>query len=267
MEFFATCNGIPVHISDSRKGDRTVIMLHGYLETFYIWEEFISLIEKHFRVITLDLPGHGLTGSHKEINSLEFSADVVNEVLDRCNVAKAAIAGHSMGGYIALEAVKKYPGRFTSLVLMHSLPNSDSEQKKEERNREIELIKAAKLMTLVKRSVPKMYSVENLRKFDEKIRETEELAQTHDPGGIIASLEGMKARPDNTKFLADSKIPALLFFGEKDNYILPEKAKATASSLPGKKVVFLENSGHNGFIEEPSVVSEIFIKFLGENLE
>ena len=74
MEYFAISNGIPVHILDTKKGDTTIVLLHGYLETLYIFNEFVEMLEKKYRVIAIDLPGHGLTGSDKEINSMEFCA-------------------------------------------------------------------------------------------------------------------------------------------------------------------------------------------------
>ena len=49
MEFFAISNNIPVHIYDSKKGDQTIVLLHGYLETLYIYTEFSFLLEKNYR--------------------------------------------------------------------------------------------------------------------------------------------------------------------------------------------------------------------------
>ena len=63
MEYFVTCNGIPVHVSETGKGDKAIILLHGYLETLYIWEEFRSLLPDSSRIVSIDLPGLGLTGS------------------------------------------------------------------------------------------------------------------------------------------------------------------------------------------------------------
>ena len=60
MEYFAISNGIPVHILDTKKGDTTIMLLHGYLETLYIFNEFIEELEKKYRVIAIDLPGHGI---------------------------------------------------------------------------------------------------------------------------------------------------------------------------------------------------------------
>lgn len=263
MEYFATCNEIPVYISDSQKGEKCIILLHGYLETLYVWSDFVKQLLPHMRVISIDLPGHGLTGSAKEINTIEFCADVVKTVLDKCGVKESFILGHSMGGYIAIEAVKRYPEVFCGLILMHSGPTADTPEKKLDRDREIALIRQAKLSSIAKMGIPKMFAPKNLRSMDEKIFEIIELTETHDPEGIVASVEGLKARADNLEFLKSYKKPLLMFFGTEDYHIPMEKAELLALALPQAKAVFLANSGHNGFLEEPVVVGEAIKAFIG----
>src|SRR5574344_1117122 len=87
MEFFATAGGISVHISDTQKGENCLILLHGYLETMYIWNEFIDLISDDYRVIAIDLPGHGLSGS-TQVNTMDFDAQTVKEGLPRRRPAR-----------------------------------------------------------------------------------------------------------------------------------------------------------------------------------
>lgn len=262
MEFFATCNGIPVHISDSKNGDKVLILLHGYLETLYVWQDFLPLLPSEIRTISIDIPGHGLSGTHQTANTLEFCADVVRDVLKVCMVDNAIIMGHSMGGYIAIECIKKYPSLFSGLVLMHSTPYADSPEKLIDRDREIVLIKQAKLPAIAKMGIPKMFAEVNQRRFDEKIFEIIELSETHDPEGIVASIEGLKLRPDNIEVLKSTTIPILMFFGDSDYHISQEKAKEFVASLPKAKSVFLAHSGHNGFIEEPDLVKDELIKFM-----
>lgn len=262
MEFFATCKGIPIHISDSKKGDVVILLLHGYLETLYVWEDFITRLLPKIRIISIDLPGHGLSGSHKTCNSIEFSADVAKEVLDICKVEKACIIGHSMGGYIAIEAVKKYPERFTSLILMHSGPHADSEEKKVDRKREIALINKSKLQAIAKMGIPKMFAHENLRRMDEKIKEIIELTETHDPEGVVATLEGLMSREDNLDFLRNYSSPFLLVLGKQDYHIPEDKANLLIKELHNAEKLILEHSGHNGFLEETELVQKRVLEFL-----
>lgn len=260
MEFFAISNGIPVHVYDSKKGDKTILLLHGYLETLYIFEEFAQALQKQgYRVIMLDLPGHGLSGSDKEINTMEFSASIAADVLKKCNVEGVYIAGHSMGGYIAQHCVKLYPELFKGLILLNSTPFADSPEKKENRKKEIELVVNSKLGKLANISIPQMYSPDNLRRLDEKIEETLEIIETHDPMGIVACLKGMMERSDTKDVLANSN--ALAIYGDKDKFITDEIRDSLIKEFPNVKHCLVAGTGHNSFIENPAQVIELINEF------
>lgn len=284
MEFFAISNGIPVHISDSQKGEQTIVLLHGYLETLYIFTEFSFLLEKKYRVISVDLPGHGLSGSDKEINSMDFCAAVIMDVMDKCKVDKAFIAGHSMGGYVAQACAQNYPERVKGLILLNSVPFADSPEKKTDREREISLIQSSMLNRIAEISIPRMYDPENLRKLDEKIAETIEICETHDPKGIVASLRGMMQRKDYSEFIkkaaAGSKesttggecpittdaganpLPTLFIYGNNDKFNPIERINGIIEEFPMVEVKIIENTGHNSFIEQPDKCAEIISAFI-----
>lgn len=264
MEFFAISNGIPIHIQDTKKGDTTIMLLHGYLETLYIYSEFIELLQKTYRVIAIDLPGHGLSGSSKEINTMDFAADVAADVLKNiCKVTTPVyIAGHSMGGYVAQACMKNHRDIFKGLILLNSTPFADNPDKKADRLREIELVNSAKLNALAALSIPKMYATENLRRLDEKIEETVEITETHDPNGIVACIKGLMERPDNIELL--SELDKMLFvFGDRDKFISNEKAAEIAAKYPQATTVVIPGTGHNSFVEEPRKVAEAINKFIG----
>jgi pimeloyl-ACP methyl ester carboxylesterase len=263
MEYFKTVNGIPLHISDSKRGEKTIVLLHGYLETLYIWEEFTTLLSPEYRVISIDIPGHGLSASSDKF-SMELCANLLNSLLESLKIEKAAVLGHSMGGYFAIEAVKMYPERFAALIMMHSSPFADSDEKKEERKREIELIRQNKLMNIIKLSIPKMFASHNKSKMEEKILEIIETAEVHDPEGVITTIEAMMNREDNSEFIRNTKTPVFMFFGNNDNYISCEAAKSFLSTMKDPTYTFLENSGHSGFMEEPKLTSEKCVEFLSK---
>ena len=267
MEFFAISNNIPVFISDTQKGEETLILLHGYLETHYIFSEFVELLEKKYRVISIDLPGHGLSGSDNEVNSMDFVAAVVVEVMDKCKVEKAFVAGHSMGGYAAQACMELYPQRFKGLVLLNSVPFPDSEEKKSDREREISLIQSSMLGRIAEISIPRMYDSENLRVLDEKIQETIELCETHDPKGIVASLRGMMKRKDYSSFIKGlaGKTPTLFIYGDKDKFNPIERVNAIIEEFQGIEIKVIPDTGHNSFIEKPQQTAEILCSFIDSN--
>lgn len=261
MEYFTTAAGITVHLYDTEDKNsvetdkKTIILLHGYLETMYIWMEFANLLKTGYRVILLDLPGHGLTDSApadekgESVNTMEFCADVIKGVMDKCNIEKACIGGHSMGGFIAQNCCIKYPERFEKLIIFNSTPYKDKEEKTADRLREIEAIRKGKLETLAFISIPKMYNQENLRKFDDKIRETVELCETHFPEGIIASLKGMMQRRDTQELLKNTPLPILHFSGDSDPFLPEDTLKTMMNDFKNVKFIQFKNTGHNSFIE------------------
>lgn len=275
MEYFTTAGGITVHLCDTddkhivETDRKTVILLHGYLETMYIWSEFANILKTGYRVITLDLPGHGLTDSAPEdengesINSMEFCADVIKSVLDKIGIEKAVVGGHSMGGFIAQNCCIRYPEKFEKLIIFNSTPYKDKEEKAADRLREIEAVRNGKLETLACLSIPKMYHPDNLRKFDDKIRETVELCETHFPEGIISSIKGMQRRKDTSELLDKCPLPILHISGDTDPFLPKETLEKMMKDFTGVKFFNIPSSGHNSFIEAEKVCYEQVCEFIG----
>jgi pimeloyl-ACP methyl ester carboxylesterase len=261
MNYFLTSQKIPVHVHDTG-GDRpAVVLLHGYLETLSVWDDFVRRIERAVRVIRIDLPGHGLSGT-AAINSVDFSAQVLYDVLQAQGIREAVVAGHSMGGYTALAFAERFPETTRGLCLFHSTPDADTPHKHEGRDREIALIRDGRMTLAIRQGLPRMFADDNRARFASVIEELSEIAEIHEPEGLIACLEGMKQRPDRNAFLSSFEKPLLFVFGAKDRYILPETAQQLAARFPQAQVLWLPNSGHNGFIEEPEAVAQRFLAFM-----
>ena len=90
---------------------------------------------------------------------------------------------------------------------------------------------------------------------------TEQVAVTEDEG-IVALLNGMIARKDQNEMLRASKVPQLFILGRKDNYIPVEAAEKMVKEHPQARVVWLENSGHMGFLEEPETTARAILDFV-----
>jgi pimeloyl-ACP methyl ester carboxylesterase len=246
---------------DSGKGS-PVVLLHGYLESLNIWDDFARSLSDKFRVITVDLPGQGKSLIDGEISTMELMAECVNAVLLHLRINSAAIIGHSMGGYATLAMVEMYPEKVSAFGLFHSISWEDTDEKKKNRDREIDLIRHGKQDILFNTNIPKSFANDNLEKFKNEILEAKKIASQASPQGIIAVLEGMKERKNRTYLIEQTNKPVLFVVGKKDNYIPPERLLELASKAKNKYVVVLENSGHMGFIEEKQVALDEMEFFL-----
>ena len=262
MEFFATAANLAVHIQDSKKGGKAVLLLHGYMETMYIWNDLYDALKRDYRVIAIDLPGHGLSCS-APVNTIELMATVAKAVLDLCEVKKATVVGHSLGGYVALKCCELFPETFEKLVLLNSHPYPESEDFAPVREREINIINSGRLLALADISIPKMFHPNNLRRLDSKIREVVELCETHDPSGIIASIKGFTKRSDMSSWLESTSTPTLAVCGDSDGFMPSEMQLRMLEQFKNIQMVTLQECGHNAFLECPDKCLELIREFVG----
>jgi pimeloyl-ACP methyl ester carboxylesterase len=207
----------------------TIVFLHGYLESSVIWDSLAKELEEEYFVVCIDLPGHGKSYTISDDPSLEKFGEAVISVLNSLEVKNFQLVGHSMGGYLALSMLENYPKRIQSLVLFHSHCFADSDEKKLNREREIELVLNGKKESLFNISIPRLYSNDNLETFSVEVEKSLQIALTTSDMGVVSALKAMKGRPDRSEILAKAKVPVLLIGGRKDNLIpleLMEKMEA-----------------------------------------
>lgn len=253
----------PLHIADSERGEKCVVLLHGYLESMYVWDDFLPLITPKVRVITVDIPGHGISQVSGEIHTMEYIADVIHDMLDAMGIEKITLVGHSMGGYVSLAFCAKYAERLDGLVLLSSSPMPDTELKRENRRREIALVKAGKKDALARVAPETGFAPQNRRRLHSYIEDLVECVHVTEDEGIVALLNGMMERVDQNKMLAECGVPQLFICGKHDAYIPVEAAEEIIALNPQAQVAWLEESGHMGFIEEPQRCAEALLSFMG----
>ncbi len=264
MEKFLLAHGCATRVSDTQKGDKVVVLLHGYLESLDIWEGLTTLLRDNYRVISLDIPGHGISEVKGEIHTMEFLADVVAGAMNELGVSSGTIIGHSMGGYVALTFAERHPQMVDRLVLLHSSPNADTELKKSNRDREIELILSGKKDLLAKLTPSLGFAEKNRLRFKNHINNLSDQIIMTEPEGAVALLRGMAARKDQNDVMLKLNKPELFIFGRLDDYIPEAAALEMAQNQPQAKVVWLENSAHMGLVEEVELVANVIDTFIQE---
>ena len=250
--------------SDYGEG-KCIVLLHGYLERGKIWQAFTEQMPAGFRFIVPDLPGHGDSGIWGRVHTMDELAAALRAILDAEGIPKIFLAGHSMGGYVCMAFADLFPERLAGYALVHSTPFADTDEKRENREREISLVLCGKKRQIVLVNIPKAFASDNLDRMSPQVESLKQMALMSPDDGMIALLNGMKERPDRTAVLQNPELPLLLIGGMKDNYIPVEVFEKLASLAPHARVLRLEDSGHMGFMEEPEeLVKEIeaFLKII-----
>jgi pimeloyl-ACP methyl ester carboxylesterase len=250
-----------VHYYDEGMGE-TIVLLHGYLESAEIWRDFAKRLSKKHRVISVDMPGHGLSDNSGKTNSMEFLATMIKEMLDKLSIEKIFLTGHSLGGYVSLAFLEMYTERLNGYCLFHSHPFADSPEAIEKREREIRIVNAGKKDLMYPENVIRMFADKNLHKFSTELLRSRKIASGISAEGITGVLRGMIARPSRVTIMEEGRVPCLWILGSMDNYIPCEQIQKKVTLPSNAKVVVLVNSGHLGFIEEEERAAGIITTFV-----
>jgi len=258
---FHLFEGRKISYNDSGKGF-PVVLLHGYLESSEVWNGFGVKLASGYRVISIDLPGHGNSDVVGETQTMEKMAEVVKDVILKLGLQKVFIVGHSLGGYVTLAFLELFPEYLSGYCLFHSQPFSDSPEAIEKRKREIAIVRAGNKDLMYPDNITRMFASSNLDKFALNLQRSRDIASLIPGKGIIAVLNGMIQRTSRLSIMEEGRVPCLWVLGSLDNYI-PCEAIQKKVKLPGNaKVIILEHSGHMGFIEEEDKSVRVISEFV-----
>jgi pimeloyl-ACP methyl ester carboxylesterase len=261
---------------------KPVMLVHGFGETGDVWKNQIAYLETNFQLIIPDLPGSGQSDLIDDM-SMEGMAEVIKIIFDREENLQlsessqvsppvgggdlegaGALIGHSMGGYITLAFINKYPDYLSAFGLFHSSAFADNEEKKETRKKAIEFIRQHGAFEFLKNSTPNLFSPlskdENPELIDGFIRSLSNFS----PRSLVSYYEAMMQRPDRTELLKSTQLPVLFVMGKYDNAV-PIQDSLKLAHMPEKSYIhILHQSGHMGMFEEPDNSNHILKQFLSE---
>ena len=246
-----------ISYTDSGAGS-TIVFLHGFLENKKMWTDYIALFAEQYRVIAIDLLGHGESDSLGYVHSMEENANAVHEVLEHLKIGKATILGHSMGGYVALAFAELFPKNINKLVLLNSTSKADSHEKKINRNRAIKAVKQNHI-SFVNLAIGNLFSENNRIRLAEDIERVKTQALKTPLQGIISSLEGMKIRKDREALLHKNLFPTLLILGKKDPVLNYEESLSQIENTTTTLISF--EDGHMSHIENKEALETALLDF------
>ncbi len=236
-----------IYYEESGSGN-PLILLHGYTESIKIWQDYKESLLKKFRIILIDLPGHGNSSILDEVHTMDLMADAVKAVLDHLNISTSVIIGHSMGGYVSLAFARKHARMLKGLGLFHSTSLADGDETKQLRERAIEAISrnhSAFLMNFI----PELFAAETREFYQSDIQNLIDEASTMDPRALIAAQKGMKDRSSTLDVLINASFPVMFIAGQKDTRVPFENIWVQMALTETAHSLILRNVGHMGFIE------------------
>lgn len=225
-----------------------LVLLHGFTESVKIWHDYRNTLSQNFRLILIDLPGHGKSSVVAEVHSMELMADCVKTVLDHLEITSSVMIGHSMGGYVALAYARKYSRMLKGLGLFHSTSLADSDEARQGRQKAIEAIENNHSRFLLN-FIPDLFAPETRDLFQDEIQNLIEEASQMSPRAILAAQKGMKDRNSTLDVLINASFPVMFIAGQKDTRVPFENVWVQMALTETAYSLILRNAGHMGFIE------------------
>ena len=270
---YADNKGVTIYYEE--KGDGLpLILTHSFFCSNKMWRPQYEALSKHYRVINVDIRGHGKSDKNDEENS-EFDLYTLVEdniaVLDMLGIEKAVWAGLSIGGMISLRACLSYPERVQGLVLVDT--DADAETFFS-RVKYFSLVNFFRLLgdpenmpelikTMISRVVSKeMFSAACFKKNPDLVKEwREKFAGAHLPS-MAAFMEVLCRRDSIVSRLHEIKVPAWIIVGQEDKALPPRCAKKIHEGIAGSKMTVLPGCGHLSSLESPEALNRIMHDFL-----
>jgi 3-oxoadipate enol-lactonase len=238
-------NGID--LAYTRHGSGTpLVLLHGYPLDGSIWSEVVPLLQDRFDLIIPDMRGFGESSREVAPHSLDdYASDIVG-LLDRLNIEKTAIAGHSMGGYVALAFARLYPERVSALGLVASQAAADTSERKQGRYDTAAQIAEKGISVVVESMTPKLTADERLRPLVQSIIEQQR------PEGMSDAMRAMAERINASAMLYTFRFPVVVIHGDADALIPIERAREVKNAVAHARFFEIKGAGHMPMMEFPA---------------
>ena len=259
--------GVNIHYQDtgSSKNPIPILFLHGFGASLQTWDTWSQSLSNEYRVISVDLPGFGLTGEDPSgIYTDERSVEVLEAFLKALQISKVVLVGNSMGGKFAWQFTARYPNQVAKLVLIspdgYASPGIEY-GKKTEIPAIAQLYRYFFSKTFLAMNLEPAYANPKTLNDDLVNRYYDLMLAPGVRGAILARMQQTVLK-DPVPSLANIQVPTLLIWGEKDAFIPISNSNDYLKVMPNVKRVSLPNIGHLPQEEQPTIGLAALKEFL-----
>ncbi len=265
--------GLSIHYTDEgERSGRTLILVHGFAASVHAWRPWIDRLKDNYRLIAIDLPGHGLTQAPKGYRAtMEGNAALIGKLADHAGAARFVLAGNSMGGAVAASFAMANPERLDGLVLVDAAGWPGEGRKSSEGPPLVfQLINNPVGRAILKWFDPRMFATGGLKSayLDESLVTKDlvdryaELALAPGHRDILLTQNARPARSVTAADYAKIDVPTLVMSGEQDKLIPMADSRAIAAAIPGARLVTYPEGGHVPMEQLPDQSAKDLQEFL-----
>lgn len=269
-QFIELSNGVKIHYRDfGSRQSQPIVLIHGTSDSLLTWDAITPYLENDYRLISLDLPGHGFSSVHPQADySRSAMVESVKLLMDYLKVDSASLIGNSLGGGIAWRAALSHPERVSSLVLLD--PSGAPHKAISKSNLGFRIMRSSIGRFFAKKVTPRALVERSLLDtvVDGKIVHEKMIDRYWEllrlPGNRQALTELALAKRDQSAWddIASLNQPSLIIWGEQDQLIPVSSGTLFDDALPNSKLIVYPQIGHLPMIEAPQTTANDISQFL-----
>ncbi len=251
---------------DGPRASPPIVLIHRFASSLHEWDAVVPILSRDYRVVRVDLLGHGGSAEPRNGYSIDNEARLVAEALRTLHVIHAVVIGHSMGGAIAVALAERDPKIVARLVVMDS----------NDRTRYFNLpllsrwaprrLLGPALWTVVPdgmiRNGLEVLYAPGFRVPDRDVHDVRRMTYASYTGSLSGFLRYLDQRGLDRR-LAQLRIPRMVVWGAHDR-LVDEQAVALYRRVRGLRIVVMQRSGHSPLVEEPRRTAAVLLRFARE---
>ena len=251
-----------VNLAVDLRGDGPALLLvHGFPLDRTLWAHQVATLSG-WRRIAPDLRGMGSSDAPAEGYGMAAYADDLARLLDRLEIARAVVAGLSMGGYVVFEMLRRHRDRIAGVILMDTRADADGDEGRAGRDAMVRVAEAEGARAVAERMLPRVLGRSTQQTQPVLVEQVREMMARTPVAGVVGALRAMKERADSTPLLPSIDVPALVVVGQEDELTPPSAAKVLAGAIPSAAMTVIPGAGHLTPLEAPTAVSRVMAEFL-----
>lgn len=255
-------NAFDQSYEDQGEGISTIIFLHGFPFDKTMWKGQMEFFKKKYRVVACDIRGFGNSKAEKIPLSIDLFSEDLIAFMNKLNIDKAVICGLSMGGYIALNTIKRFPDRVQTLILCDTQCIADSEEAKQKRLKAIDEIILEGTTAFNERFITSIFHPDSLIQKKDVVEDLKKIVAANSQHIIISGLKALSERNETCDILDEIKVPTLIICG-KDDVVTPlAQSEYMHTHISGSVLKVIEQAGHVSNLEQADEFNMIMSDFL-----
>ncbi|SDM00428.1 Pimeloyl-ACP methyl ester carboxylesterase [Daejeonella rubra] len=255
-------NNFYLSYDDVGEGSIPIIFLHGYPFDKTMWQAQLDFLKPYYRLIPCDIRGFGKSKDEDSLLSIDLFGEDLIAFLDKLNIDKAIICGLSMGGYIALNVLKRFPDRFSALILCDTQCIADTAEVKAKRYKIIDEIAVDGVTNFNEGFIKSVFHKDSLSYKKDLVEKLRSVVFSNSQHIITMGLTALAERSETCSALNEITIPTLIICGNEDKVTPLAQSEFLNTTIKGSVLHVIDDAGHVSNLEQPDEFNKHLLAFL-----